>query len=234
MTTFLFALAVFVGGIAAWQIFNWMYGSKLRDSKDQIRIESTVLLERIEKVFKVVLAEGYFTEIYDHNSQKDFMGFWKMNKKALVVTKAKVSVGYDFAKMQTRRDEKSRKLIIEKFPEPEVLSIDTDYKFYDIDQGLLNKFSNEDYTSILTEAKRVMHEKAMTSDLPLIARKQVDVMMRQLAASMNWDIDYSSLPSTTALEKAPPQLQAAVELNAPKQMLSSSAETTDYEEIPPV
>jgi hypothetical protein len=234
MTTFLFALAVFIGGIAAWQIFNWMYGSKLRDNKEQLRVESTILLERIEKVFKVVLAEGYFSEIYDHNSQKDFMGFWKMNKKALVVTKAKVSVGYDFAKMQTRRDEKSKKLIIEKFPEPEVLSIDTDYKFYDIDQGILNKFSNEDYTSILTEAKKAMQEKAMSSELPNIARKQVDVMMRQLAASMNWDIDYATLPSAKTIESVPPQLQAPIEIKPPKQMLSSSAETAEYEEIPPV
>jgi hypothetical protein len=73
-----------LGGIADWQVFNWMYGKKLRDNREESHEESTLLLERIVKVFKVMMAEGYFTEIYDHSSKKEFMGFFKVNKKALV------------------------------------------------------------------------------------------------------------------------------------------------------
>ena len=214
MNLFFFAVAVVMGGIAAWQIFNWMYGSKLRDNGNVVRQESTVLLERIEKVFKVVMAEGYFTEIYDHNSEKAFLGFWKMNKKALVVTKAKVSIGFDFGKVKTRRDETNRKLIIEHFPDAEVIAIDTDYKFYDIDQGWLNKFNHQEYTSMLSEAKRIMQEKAMTSDLPQIANRQVVLMMNQLAASINWQVEIvPNLQASTRLKSLPP------------------AESTDYENV---
>jgi hypothetical protein len=167
---------------------------KLRDNKEELRHESTLLLERIEKVFKVVMAEGYFTEIYDHSSKKEFMGFFKVNKKALVVSRAKVSVGFDFGKMKVKRDEATRKLLVEHFPEAEILSIDTDYKFYDIDQGWLNKFDHEDYTNILNEAKKVMQEKALISDLPKVANRQVGLMMNQLAASMNWEVEFKQLP----------------------------------------
>ena len=73
MEFLLFLVAIAIGGIAAWQIFNWMYGKKLRDNKEELRQESTLLLERIEKVFKVVMAEGYFTEIYDHSSKKELL-----------------------------------------------------------------------------------------------------------------------------------------------------------------
>jgi hypothetical protein len=194
MEFLLFLVAIAVGGIAAWQIFNWMYGKKLRDNKEELRQESTLLLERIEKVFKVVMAEGYFTEIYDHSSKKEFMGFFKVNKKALVVSRAKVSVGFDFGKMKVKRDEATRKLVVEQFPEAEILSIDTDYKFYDIDQGWLNKFDHEDYTNILNEAKKVMQEKALISDLPKVANRQVGLMMNQLAASMNWEVEFKQLP----------------------------------------
>lgn len=194
MEFLLFLVAIAIGGIAAWQIFNWMYGKKLRDNKEELRQESTLLLERIEKVFKVVMAEGYFTEIYDHSSKKEFMGFFKVNKKALVVSRAKVSVGFDFGKMKVKRDETTRKLVVEQFPEAEILSIDTDYKFYDIDQGWLNKFNHEDYTNILNEAKKVMQEKALTSDLPRVANRQVGLMMSQLAASMNWEVEFKQLP----------------------------------------
>lgn len=194
MEFLLFLVAIAIGGIAAWQIFNWMYGKKLRDNKEELRQESTLLLERIEKVFKVVMAEGYFTEIYDHSSKKEFMGFFKVNKKALVVSRAKVSVGFDFGKMKVKRDETTRKLVVEQFPEAEILSIDTDYKFYDIDQGWLNKFNHEDYTNILNEAKKVMQDKALTSDLPKVANRQVGLMMSQLAASMNWEVEFKQLP----------------------------------------
>lgn len=195
-----FISALGVGGIAAWQVFNWVYGKKIRDNREQLRRESTLLLERIEKVFKVVVAEGYFTEIYDHSSRKDFWGLFKINKKALVVSRAKVSVGFDFGKMKVRRDETTRKLIVEEFPVAEVISIDTDYKFYDIDQGWLNKFSHEDYTNILNEAKKLMQEKALESDLPKVANRQVGLMMNQLAAAVNWEIDYRQLETNNKKE----------------------------------
>ncbi|RYU96319.1 DUF4230 domain-containing protein [Emticicia agri] len=195
-----FVSALGVGGIAAWQVFNWVYGKKIRDNREQLRRESTLLLERIEKVFKVVVAEGYFTEIYDHSSKKDFWGLFNINKKALVISRAKVSVGFDFGKMKVRRDETTRKLIVEEFPTAEVLSIDTDYKFYDIDQGWLNKFSHEDYTNILNEAKKLMQDKALESDLPKVANRQVGLMMNQLAASVNWEIDYRQLGTNNKKE----------------------------------
>lgn len=204
MTIILFLIALIVGAIAAWQVFNWVYGKKLKDNSAQIRQESTILLERIEKVFKVVVAEGYFSEIYDHNSQKEFLWFWNTHKKALIVTKAKVSVGFDFAKIKVRRDETSRKLIIEEMPPVEVLSVDTDYKFYDLNQGWLGKFNQEDYTQMLAEAKRVMNEKALNSDLPMIATRQVNLMVSQLAASMNWDLEMPKLQQPTILLKTLP------------------------------
>ncbi len=217
MTVFVFLIAVVVGGIAAWQIFTWVYGNKLRDNSDKIRQESTVLLERIEKVCKVVVAEGYFSEIYDHNSHQEFLLFWNTHKKALIVTRAKVSVGFDFAKMKTRRDPTSRKLIIEQMPPAEVLSIDTDYKFYDINQGWLGKFKHEEYTEMLSEAKRIMNEKALSSDLPAIANRQVNVMINQLAATMNWELELPMLLTPVVQQQQLP-----------------FAESADFEELPPV
>ncbi len=185
-----FLLALGIGGFLAWYAFSWFYRKKLNPNAGVITTaEANVLLERIEKVFKVVLAEGYFSEIYDHNTKKDFFGLFEMKNKALVVAKAKVAVGFDFSKMKFEKDEKTRKIRVVEFAPAEILSIDTDYKFYDINQGLLSKFNNEDYTSILAEAKKMMHIKAMESDLPLIAANQVKVMMKELANTMNWELE---------------------------------------------
>jgi hypothetical protein len=82
MKFLLFLVAIIIGGIAAWQIFNWIYEKKLRDNKEELRQESSLLLERIEKVFKVVVAEGYFTEIY-HQGSKKIDGLFKRQQKSV-------------------------------------------------------------------------------------------------------------------------------------------------------
>lgn len=195
----IFVIALGVGTIAAWQVFNWVYGKKLKSNKQEsIRVEANVLLEKIEQVFKVVLAEGYFTEIYDHNSKKDFWGLFKTTNKALIIVKAKVSVGYDFAKMKFSRSPGSRRLVIEEFAPAEVLSIDTDYKFYDINQGFVNQMKQEDYTTILSEAKSMIKIKAEESELPVIASNQLQLMMKQMASSMNWELEL--LPDRAKIE----------------------------------
>lgn len=51
-------------------------------------------------------------------------------------------------------------MIIKEFPEPEILSTDSDYKFYDIDQGFFNMFKNEEYTALLADVKQTMQTKS--------------------------------------------------------------------------
>jgi hypothetical protein len=182
---FIYLLTLAVGAGGGWALYHFT-----RRQPDQASTRDvSVLLERIEKVFKVVMSEGYFTEIYNYQNDKNFWQMFNDKKKALVISKAKVLVGYDFGKIRYRVDEDQRKLIIDYFPEPEILSMDTDYKFYDIEQGWLNRFQSEDYTHILTEAKQAMQEKALQSDLPRIATNQLQFMMIQLAAGLNWRME---------------------------------------------
>lgn len=200
MTGFLMTLA-FIGGVAACYGVFMIYKKIWGTDQQLIKNESTVLLEKVEKVFKVVLAEGHFSEIYDHTSQKEMLwGLHTTNKKALIVAKAKVLVGYDFAKVKINWAEGTRKMIIEQMPEPEILSVDSDYKFYDIDQGLFNKFKNEDYTQLLSDAKQTMQHKAIASELPKIAQKQVVVMLNQMATSMGWALDIKQLPKNEEIK----------------------------------
>ena len=185
-----------------------------------IQRDSVLLLERIEKVFKVVMAEGYFSEIYNYQDQKKILYLLNDPKKAMIIAKSKVLVGFDFAKIRFQTPTNGeKKLIIESFPEPEVLSIDTDYKFYDIQAGILNHFSGADYTQILDEAKRAMNERAMQSDLPKIANNQIQYMMYQLASSMGWQLQ---LPEADQRKLEELKAQAEVDSRLPKQLDSGS------------
>lgn len=180
-------LLLLVGSGAGYAIANSLRAKTAE--LPAVRADATVLLERIEKVFKVVMAEGYFSEIYNYQDQRKIMYVLNDPKKAMVIAKSKVLVGFDFAKVRFRLPEAGEQtLIIEAFPAPEVLSIDTDYQFYDIQSGYLNHFSSEDYTKILDEAKQVMNDRALQSDLPRIANNQIQYMMYQLAVSMGWSL----------------------------------------------
>lgn len=190
METLAVLMALLLGALGGYGVFAF-FNRQRRGESLLIRNESVVLLERIEKVFKVVLAEGHFSEIYDHRSSKEFLWVLKVPKKALIVAKAKVLVGFDFAKARFRWEEGSRKLIVEDLPPPEVLSVDSDYKFYDIDQdSLLNPFTSKDYTNLLTDAKQAMHTTAIASELPKIATKQLHLLIQQLALGMGWQVEF--------------------------------------------
>lgn len=185
---------LFIGllGTGAGYGIATLFGKLGTSRQKEIRTESTVLLERIEKVFKVVLAEGHFSEIHDYTDRKDlFMGLKAGSKKALIVTKAKVMVGYDFQKVRVRWEEGSRRMVVDDMPEPEILSIDSDYTIYDIDQGLFNRFNKDEYTKLLSDAKQVIHNKAVASELPQVARRQVQILLTQLAETSGWKIDYT-------------------------------------------
>nr|WP_229207827.1 DUF4230 domain-containing protein [Dyadobacter beijingensis] len=192
-------ISLVAGGLAGSTLTGWL--QKRKTKKYVSAQEATVLIERIEKVFKVVMAEGYFTEIYNYQNDKNIWNLINDKKKALIIAKAKVLVGYDFGKMKFHRPDGERRLVIDFFPAPEILSIDTDYKFYDIEQGWLNRFHSEDYTAILNEAKQTMNDKAMESDLPRIAGNQVQLMIFQLASSMNWEIELKLPDGNVAMLK---------------------------------
>lgn len=218
-TTVLLLLVGAGGGVALTNTLLKRSG-RSDDSVTDVRRDSVILLERIEKVFKVVMAEGYFSEIYNYQDQKKILYLLNDPKKAMVIARSKVLVGFDFAKVRFRAPENGDKmLVIEAFPEPEVLSIDTDYKFYDIQAGYLNHFSGEDYTKILDEAKQAMNERAMQSDLPKIANNQIQYMMYQLASSMGWQLQ---LPEAEQWQLDALKAKAEDEAGLPKLLRSGN------------
>ncbi|UFH55998.1 DUF4230 domain-containing protein [Spirosoma sp. KNUC1025] len=212
LTTVLLLLVGAGGGVA---LANAL---RKRSGITNVQRDSVLLLERIEKVFKVVMAEGYFSEIYNYQDQKKILYVLNDPKKAMVIAKSKVLVGFDFAKVRFRApDNGEKKLIIDAFPQPEVLSIDTNYKFYDIQAGILNHFSGDDYTQILDEAKQAMNERALQSDLPKIANNQIQYMMYQLANSMGWQLQ---LPEAEQRQLEALKAKAEEQPSAPAQLPS--------------
>lgn len=174
-----FGLGVFV----ARYYFSFKIEQKVEETAD-------VLLERVQTVAKLVTVEGYFSEIYNY---KDYYAYdWAMfRKKALIRVKAKVSIGYDLRKMKMEAIEETRTLVLSNIPEPELISIEHDLDYYDLQQGAFNSFSEEDYNKLNKGAKDYIVAKVNESDLFDQAEAQGNEMIeliRFLTESAGWTV----------------------------------------------
>jgi len=165
MAAVVLVLVLLAGGF--W-IGKQMYAEKQALVAEQ---QAQTLLERIETVAKMITVEGYFSEVYSYQDywRYDWPGF---QKKALLRVKAKVSVGYDLSKMRITVEADRKRLLVSQLPDPEILSIDHDLDYYDISEGVFNSFSEADYNRMSSNAKKIIREQALKSDLMLKAAAQ--------------------------------------------------------------
>jgi hypothetical protein len=164
---------------------------KLRNKGQTVQVRETshTVVEGIRKVFKIVLVEGFFNELYNYEETKKLFGFIPSTKRALVIIQAKVLVGFDFEKCVWEADETNRKIKLVSFPEPEILSIEPDYKYYNFDEGMFNLLNRDDLTRIQANGKKQVELAALKSDLPRMAAEQMRTLLTEVVQSKQWQIE---------------------------------------------
>src|SRR5690606_17118342 len=187
-----------VGLISGAILMYWLYTlfgkKKKREVTEQ---QSTIILEKIRSVCKLVSVEGDFAEIFHYeNTREGFMNLFTSKKKALIVIKAKAHIGYDLGKLDLSTDIEGKRVILKNFPQPEVLSIEPDIQFYDLKNGLFNSFTPTDLTKVNQEGKKLIREKIPDSGLMDTARKealQAVLLVEKIVETIGWKLDYSAL-----------------------------------------
>ena len=179
----LFILVVFlIGGWLSYRIFA---------PKTKTVEESTVLLEKIQAVAKLVTVEGEFSEIYNYNEYNGYFSFlW--DKKILVRVRATVSAGYDLNHLKMEADLATSTIRMSALPEAQILSIDHTLDYYDISEGLFTSFTPEDYSRINQRAKDLIRDQALKSNLMPSARAQAEKIMeliRFMVESAGWKLE---------------------------------------------
>lgn len=183
-----------IGAVLAYFIFSRFNNSAQKHRRNS---QSVILMEKIRSVCKFITVEGDFSEIYHYeNVEAKWMNKLLGKKKALVLIEARAYVGFDLTKIKMDASEKSKKITITNFPNPQLLSIETDFKYYDKKEGWANPFTASDLTDINNEAKQHIVDKVPSSGLFDEASKQaLDTihLIEQLAATINWEVDYQAL-----------------------------------------
>lgn len=172
-------------------LLAWWSGFRYNAFERKKTESAVVMLEKVKKVTKLIAVEGSFTDLYDYKDNYQFDFFNLFSKKALLRVTAKVSVGYDFEKLNISFDSISRTVSLNELPEASILSIDHDLDYYDISQGTFNKFTHEEYNMINKKAKALIEEKAHSTKLIEQADQQKEdfLMMLEMALrSIGWKL----------------------------------------------
>lgn len=166
-------------------------------TKQATNAQSIILLDKIKRVCKFITVEGDFAEIYHYEDVKEkFLKLISSRKKALVVINAKAHVGFDLSKIQMNSDPKSKTVVLSHFPQPEVLSIESDINYYDKQDGMFNKFEASDLTELHTKAKEHILDKIPESGLYNVAKLEAleaIQLIENLVETIGWTLDYSAL-----------------------------------------
>lgn len=184
-------ILVFGIGIA---LTHFYYQSQ---KEEETRSRSTVLLEKVEQVMKLVTVEGNFDELYDETNRRSmtlmlpFPSTWTFSKSAIIRVSGKVLVGYDMENIEIEADSLTRTIYLRNMPEPEILSIDHEVSYQNLEESYFNSFEPEDFTKLNQNAKKVLEEKAQESRLLDEAAdqgNQVVEVIKFMAESAGWTV----------------------------------------------
>jgi|JI7StandDraft_1071085.scaffolds.fasta_scaffold00998_6 hypothetical protein len=144
---------------------------------------TTIILDKIKTVTKLISVEGQFSELYSYKESYEYDFFNLFSKKILLRVNAKVSVGYDFEKVNMSIDSLTKTVTLNELPVPEILSIDHNLDYYDISEGTFNSFTPQELTNINKKAKDFIASKAKTTQILQKAedQKQDYIKMMEMA-----------------------------------------------------
>lgn len=175
----------------------------------QDKISEAIALKRVEEIAKIVTVEYQMSDIIDYTNEK----IWPFrDQKVLVIAKAKIHAGFDLLKGKINIDiynpqlpkhneaqqnnsdyGKAKRKIVIKFPSPEIISIEPDYKYYDINGSVPIQIHNW----LLARAKMTLKSAAVKAGILEVAKKSMKTHIEQIFWGYGFDeIDISFAENT--------------------------------------
>lgn len=185
-------------------LFGYRYF--FNDKEQTILYENSALIqEQIRNVSKLVVTEGHFSQVFSYkNSKAIFANLVNVEKKALVVVNADVTVSYDLSQIEYELDESTKTLRILNIPKEEI-KISPDFEYYDVTADFFNPFNAEDYNKIKDKVNAQLMKKIEASNLKSNAQNRLISELSKfyiLTSSLGWTLQYegNSIKSSDDLQ----------------------------------
>src|SRR5690625_1901267 len=94
--------------VAFMLAFN--YFQEKKESKAILKESSSLIQEQLKNVSKLIVTEGHYSKVYTYkNSKALFANLYNVEKKALVIVNADVTIAYDLSKLEYVLDEENKR-----------------------------------------------------------------------------------------------------------------------------
>ena len=143
--------------------------------KDEANTDYYILTNQISKMNKMVVLEQDFSSMQKTKITSKLLGLDVLpssQKELVIFTKAKAQVSYDLHKMKLEVDSTNKKLIIKKLPNADI-KIFTDAEISSLDDSFFDRFTQEDFKRITTNAKKNAEKTVDQTKLRNEGRKQL-------------------------------------------------------------
>ena len=192
VTSGILLLATFFLGI-------WLARSYYQPTAPIINTDSTILLNRVRQVCKLVTIEGDVNVMYDQENIRKVRLYlpiptnFNFSKKASVEVQGKVLVGYDLENVTFNVDSTSNTIIVKNLPQPEILSIEHDVQYRNFEESFFNEFTAKDISAMNIKAKEILRAKAIEDNLLKQAENQgkemLDVITYMIKGA-GWKVEF--------------------------------------------
>ena len=160
----------------------------------EVKEHTALIQQQIKNVGKLVVTEGHFSEVFSYKNSKAVFGdLIEVEKKALVVVNAEVTVAYDLSKIEYQVDEANKILTITYIPKEEI-KVSPDLEYYDVQADFLNPFEAKDYNAIKETVKKQLAKKIENSNLKTNAKNRLISELSKfyiLTNSLGWTLKYN-------------------------------------------
>lgn len=184
-------------GICLTLVVLFVFNKCKNDQNTEVIEHSALIEKQLKNVSKLVVTEGNFSEVFSYKKSKAIFGdLIEVEKKALVVVNAEVTIAYDLSKIEFDLDEENKVLTITKIPEPE-LKIYPELEYYDVQADFLDPFQAEDYNAINKTVKQQIAKKIEASNLKNNAKDRLISELSKfyiLTNSLGWTLQFNQSP----------------------------------------
>jgi hypothetical protein len=167
-------------------------------SKPNVEQQSTVLLEKVKMVSKLVTVEGYFSEVWQIKKSHNYVPDFLYGKKAILKVTGKVSVGYNLEQMKMETFPEAKILRISNMPNTEIISVDHDLEYFTLEAGTFNSFSSKELSEFNEIAKDTLVAAANRSRLIEAATEKgndIIKLIELIVKDAGWKVEFENEPT---------------------------------------
>ncbi|SCY16961.1 Protein of unknown function [Nonlabens sp. Hel1_33_55] len=185
---------IFIGvAVTLVIVLMYSYYSNRNSEQERLTAQTALIEKQVRNVSKLVVTEATYAKVYTYENTKSYgWDFYSSQKRALIISNAKVQIAYDLRKMNFQIEENEKTIRILNIPPPEI-KIDPDLTYYNIDNGLTNRFEAKDFNKMKSQITKDLRGKISKSEIVNNAQNRLLSELSQvyvLTESFGWKLEY--------------------------------------------